>query len=68
MTKHGVSAEPVNVAALLRDARDLIRRHAPARSSEAERVAAGLHRLANVIDKEIKIEEAPDRRKTAPHP
>ena len=61
MTKHGVSAESVNVAALLRDARDLIRRHAPARSSEAERVAAGLHRLANMIDMESKSEEAPDR-------
>lgn len=45
--------EPVNVAALLRDARDLIRQYAPAKSSEADRVATGLHRLANMIDTKI---------------
>ena len=61
MSRHGVGAEQVNVAALLRDARDLIRRYSPSRSSEAERVAAGLHRLAYMIDKESKDEKAADR-------
>lgn len=48
-----IMAEPLNLTGLLRDARDLIRRYAPARSAEADRVATGLHRLANMIDIEV---------------
>lgn len=57
-----ILSEPVNVAALLRSARDLIRQYAPAKSSEADRVAKGLHRLANIIDVEYRNAQAADRR------